>query len=359
MTTMTVRAARLVARGDPLRVEEVPLAGRLPAEALRSAKAAAATAPEGGTPEGGAPEGGTPEGGTPEGGTPGDEVVVEMSYAGVNPIDRYIVLGRVAPDAPLPRTVGVEGVGTVDGRLVVVHGTGVATSREGLWATAARVPLEATVGVPDGVDPQSAAAVGVAGATAWRTVHDLAQVRSDDRVLVMGASGGVGSMIVSLLRSSGALVWGQTGQERKRDAIMASGAARAVVVGTPAGLGDAVRELRPTVIFDPLGGGFTGAAVDALETRGRLAIFGASADTHGSVPLQSLYRKGLRVLGYGARSEPAESVHQAIRHALEAVRDGQLNVAVDEVMPLDAVNDAMARLARRDVEGKLLLCLSR
>lgn len=337
MITTTVRAARLIEHGDPLRVEDVPLAGRLPAEAPRRGEGAA----------------------TAQGtGAQGDEVVVEMLYAGVNPIDRYIVLGRVAPDAPLPRTVGVEGVGTVDGRLVVVHGTGVATSREGLWATAARVPLEATVAVPGGVDPQSAAAIGVAGATAWKTVHDLAQVRADDRVLVLGASAGVGSMIVSLLRLSGALVWGQTGQKKKTGAIEAAGAARSVVVGTPADLGDAVRELRPTVVFDPLGGGFTGAAVDALETRGRLVIFGTSADTHGSMPLQALYRKGLRVLGYGGLTEPAESVHEAIRHALEAVRDGRLDVAVDEVVPLDGVNDAMARLARREVEGKLLLSLS-
>lgn len=337
MTMTTVRAVRLIAHGDPLRVEEVALGGRLAARApLHEDRAASAHEPP----------------------APADEVLVEMSYAGVNPIDRYIVLGRFAPDAPLPRTVGVEGVGTVDGRLVVVHGTGVAITREGLWATAARVPLEATVPVPGGVDPKSAATIGVAGATAWKTVHDLAQVRAEDRVLVLGASGGVGTMIVSLLRTSGAIVWGQTGRQEKVATIEAAGASRAVVVATPQTLGDAVRALRPTVVFDPLGGGFTGAAIDALETRGRLVVFGTSAGTDGEIPLQALYRKGLRVLGYGGRAEPAESVRDAVHHALEAVRDGRLDVVVDEVVPLDGVNEAMDRIARREVEGKLLLSCS-
>jgi len=337
MTTTTVRAARLITHGEPLRVEEVPLSGGSPAERARPREVAASAR---------------------EAGASADEVVVEMLYAGVNPIDRYIMLGRVAAEAPLPRTVGVEGVGTVDGRLVVVHGTGVATMREGLWATAARVPLTATVPVPDGVDPKSAAAIGVAGATAWRTVHDLAQVQADDRVLVMGASGGVGTMIVSLLRASGAVVWGQTGQEKKTGVIEAAGAARVVVVDAPEDLGDAISGLRPTVVFDPLGGRFTGAAIDALETRGRLVIFGTSADTHGSVRLQALYRKGLQVLGYGGLTEPAASVHDAMQHALEAVRDGRLVVTVADVVPLEAVNEAVARLADRDVAGKLLLSLA-
>lgn len=323
-TKRTVRAARLVVHGEPLRVEDVPL-----------------DEPGRGQGDAGSEE----------------DVVVEMAFGGVNPIDRYIALGAVAPDAPLPRTIGVEGAGTVDGRPVVVHGTGIATARDGVWAGAALVPRTSMVSVPDGVDLQRAAAMGVAGATAWKTVHDLARVHAEDRVLVLGASGGVGSMIVSLLRKSGAVVWGQTGQEKKTGAIEARGAARAIVTAEPAGLGAAVRELRPTVVFDPLGGGFTGAAVDALEPRGRLVIFGTSADTQGPVPLQALYRKGLSVLGYAGLLEPAESVHAAMRHALDAVRDGLLDVPVDEVMPLDEVNGAFERLARREVQGKLLLSL--
>lgn len=312
---MRTRAARLTAHGAPVVVEEVEV---------------------------------------PEPG-PG-EVLVEMVHGGVNPVDRYVALGLVAPETPLPRTLGVEGAGTVDGRRVVLHGHGLASRRDGLWSGYAVVPEAAAVDVPRGVDLLAAAAMGVAGVTAWRAVSELARVTAGDRVLVLGASGGVGSMIVSLARSLGATVWGQTGAEGKAAWVRAHGADH-VVVADADGLVRAAAELAPTVVFDPLGGGFTGAAVALLEAHGRLVTFGTSAGTDGTVPLQALYRKGLTVLGYGGLIEPDEVLAQGIAAALRAVEQGRLQVTVDEVLPLDAVNDAFDQLAERRVQGKLVLDL--
>ncbi|HTX63995.1 MAG TPA: zinc-binding alcohol dehydrogenase family protein [Acidimicrobiales bacterium] len=310
-----VRAARLVEHGRPLALERVRL------------------------------------------GEPGaDDLVVEMAFAGVNPVDRYGALGRVAPDAPVPRTLGVEGIGRADGQWVVMHGHGLGTTRDGLWADAAVVPRAACVAVPEGVEPSVAAALGVAGATAYRTVVDLAKVTPDDRVLVLGASGGVGGMIVSLVHAIGAQVWGQTGSGKKLRAIDESGADRSVVADAGT-LAAAVAELRPTVAFDPLGDGFTGAAVEALEPFGRLVLFGASADPDGRLPLLALYRKHLTILGYGGLIEPAEVVRRSVQGALEAVRDGRMSVRIDSVLALEDVNDALRRIAERDVAGKLVLAL--
>ena len=71
----------------------------------------------------------------------------------------------------------------------------------------------ALIDVPDGVELRAAAAMGVAGVTAWRVVTELAQVKPDDTALVLGASGGVGSTIVSVAHAAGATVIGQTGHE--------------------------------------------------------------------------------------------------------------------------------------------------
>ncbi len=310
-----MRAARLLEHGKPLEVRRVPL-------------------------------------GEPG---PGD-VLVEMGFAGVNPVDRYGASGRVAPDAPLPRTLGVEGAGRVEGRWVVMHGHGLGTSRDGLWADAAIVPRTACVDVPDGVDPATAASLGVAGATAYRTVTDLARVSPDDRVVVLGASGGVGTMIVSLVHAIGAQVWGQTGNAKKARAIEESGADRSVVAGADT-LAAAVAQLRPTVVFDPLGGGFTGAAIEALEPYGRLVLFGASVDVEGRVPLLVLYRKHLTILGYGGLIEPDDVIHRSVEGALEAVREGRMSVRIDSILPLEDVNDALRRIERREASGKLVLSL--
>jgi NADPH2:quinone reductase len=130
---MRVTAARLVEHGQPLQVQDMEL------------------------PEPAA-----------------DEVVLELAYAGVNPVDMYAAQGQVARDAPVPRTLGTEGAGTAGGRPAVARGYGIGTAKDGLWATAAVVPRAALIEVPDGVGLEAAAAMGVAGVTAWRTVTELA-----------------------------------------------------------------------------------------------------------------------------------------------------------------------------------------
>ena len=312
---MKVVAARLVEHGKPVRVEEVDL---------------------------------------PE---PGEgEVIVDLAFAGVNPVDHYGALGRVAADGPVPRTLGTEASGWVNGRAVMVGGHGLGTRRDGLWATRAAVPEESLIDVPEGVPLEHAAAMGVAGATAWCTVTGVAKVTPEDRVLILGASGGVGSIAVSVARALGATVWGQTEAADKASWVRERGAHQVISAGADS-LVDAVRELRPTVVIDPLGDGFFGAALEALVERGRLVIFGTSAGDRGDVPLQALYRKGLTVFGYGGLLDSEETRARHSAEALEAARDGRLQVVIDRIMALDQVNEAFELLAERKVQGKLVLDL--
>jgi NADPH2:quinone reductase len=310
---MRVKAARLVQHGQPLRVEEVDLAEPGP-----------------------------------------QEVVVQVAYAGVNPVDMYRAQGRVAPDAPLPRTLGAEGAGTAEGRPVMVRGHGVGNTRDGVWANAAVVPRAALVDVPEGVALEAAAAMGVAGVTAWRVVTEIAQVTPDDTVLVLGASGGVGSIIVSIAHRLGATVAAQTGHEDNTEWIKARGADH-VIVSVADGLADAAADLSPTVVFDPLGGGFTGAAVQALQPHGQLILYGTSAGPEGQVPLQALYRKGISVRGYAGLLASDEEIGTALHEAMRALAAGQFTVPIDAAMPLAEVNDAFDRLSHRQVRGKIVL----
>jgi NADPH:quinone reductase len=312
----TVHAVRLTEHGEPLRVQPVQL-----------------PAPGAG------------------------EVVVALHYAGVNPIDRYIAEGRVAPDAPLPRTLGGEASGELDGRPVLVAGAGLGTARDGVWAQSAVVPTTAVVDIPDGVALRAAAALGVAGLTAINCVRDLASVTSEDRVLVLGASGGVGGMIVSLARALGATVWGQTGSAAKSAEIIETGADRAIV-GAADQIAAEIAQLAPTVVFDPLGDGFVAPVVEGMAARGRLVTFGVSAGPEVTFNMQLVYRKALSILGYGGGQMTQQERRPGLVAALEAVRSGELVVRIDAVLGLDQVNEAFQRLVDRRVEGKLLLDLS-
>jgi len=311
----SVHAARLQRHGDPLVVEAVTLPA--PAEG---------------------------------------ELRVQFQFGGVNPIDRYTAEGRVSPDGPLPRTLGGEAAGTADGHPVLVAGEGLGASRDGVWAQAANVPRESVVPIPAGVDPQQAAAMGIAGLTALNCVRELGRVTDSDRVLVLGASGGVGNMIVSLASSVGASVWGQTGSEDKVGPITEAGAGRVLVSG-PEGLASGLSELRPTIVFDPLGGEFVAPSVQALTERGRLVSFGVSAGAEVTFNLQLVYRKMLSILGYGGMQLTREERRSGLAAALEALEAGSIKVRIDQVLALAEVNDAFSRLTDRRVQGKLLLDL--
>ena len=282
---------------------------------------------------------------------------VEMHFAAVNPLDRYAAEGRAGDPDKVPRTLGVEGAGYVDGRPVFVRGGDLGLTRDGVWSRRAVVPAENVVAVPAGVDLRQAAAVGVAGTTAWRVVHEYAQVGRDDRVLVLGAGGGVGSLLVPLARNTGATVWGQVGDPGKQGFVRARGAARGRAVADAAGLAAAVAELAPTVVLDPLGDGFFTAAIEALEPGGRLVSFGTSAGPEVTLNAQRLYRKGLTVRGYnslgitprrrrGCRRRPARGDGGRARgHPHRRRRAAR------------QVNEALARLRDRAVIGKIVLDL--
>lgn len=282
------------------------------------------------------------------------ETLVQMRYLSVNPIDIWATQGKAGGQPKMPFVPGVEGVGEANGQLVLVNGGGVGTLRDGVFQERAAVPDTVLTPLPKDVDPKQAAALGVAGATAWRVVHDFAQVTANDRVLVLGASGGVGTLVVQVARNTGAAVWGQTTNAHKTDVIREVGA-QGVILATAETLRDAAKDVRPTVVIDALGDGFTGAAIDLLEPRGRLVIFGTSAGESGQLSLRNLYRKLLRVLGYGGLAATEEERQKAIQQVVAEVAAGRIHVVIDEVLPLDQANEAFRRVLQREGHGKLLL----
>jgi NADPH2:quinone reductase len=242
----------------------------------------------------------------------------------------------------------------MDGIPVLVNGEGLGVTRDGTFAGAVTCPREAVIEAGQGADLGQLAAMGVAGLTAWNVVTESAQVTKQDRVLVLGAGGGVGIPIVSLASSTGAEVWGQVSTAAKVAAVSQVGASR-VLVCDAAGLPEAATSLAPTVVIDALGGHFTAAALSVMEPGGRLVSYGASAGAEASINMTRFYRNGQRIIGYGGGRLTTERRRAGLLEALAALADGRLRVRVDRVLPLSEVNEAFALLAARSVTGKLLL----
>jgi NADPH2:quinone reductase len=259
-----------------------------------------------------------------------------------------------AAAANLPWIPGTEATGRVGDRAVLIRGGGLGVVRPGLYRDKIAVPEEWLLSLPDGCDLAQAAAIPVAGITAWQALHGRAQIGPLDRVLVLGASGGVGAVATQLAKVVGAEVWGQTGSAAKVDGIVANGADK-VVVTDAAGLEAAVESFQPTVILDPLGGPFTDAAIGAISNKGRLVVYGTSNAEQVSINLRRLYRKGVSLLGYAGLVDTAEEQRTALDTLLAMLAAGSLRVPIGDVLPLEQAADAHARILGRGVEGKILL----
>ena len=284
------------------------------------------------------------------------DVVVDIVYAAVNPLDVWTCNGNFAAVTALPHIPGVEGIGRIGEKVFLVRGSGLGIGRPGTYAQQLAVPPGTLVEVPAGIDLQQAASMGVAGLTAWRCVHDRGTVTAADTVLVTGATGGVGSLALQLAKATGATVIGQTSNRDKTKAIEKL-VGTAVVAANGSELAAALAGIQPTVIIDGLGGTFVRAGIEALANDGRYVTYGTSADTEANIDMRVLYRKGVTLLGYTGLREPDPSA--AYAQLFAAVVAKHLAMTIDEVLPLDRAGDAHARILERKVTGKLLLDVNR
>jgi len=283
------------------------------------------------------------------------EHLVEIAFASVNPLDVWITQGSIgAAAANLPWIPGTEATGHADGRAVLVRGGGLGVVRQGLYCERVAVPDAWLMPLPEGIDLAQAAALPVAGITAWQALHHRALISALDRVLVLGASGGVGAVAVQLAHVAGAQVWGQTGSQGKVAGITANGADHVVVAGAEE-LQSAVESFDPTVVLDSLGGPYTDAAIGALHDQGRLVVYGTSNNEQVSINLRRLYRKGITLLGYGGMTDTPQEQRAALEKLLAMMSAGSLRIPVSEVLPLGEAAAAHARILGRGVEGKIVL----
>ena len=142
------------------------------------------------------------------------EVLVRVHAASVNPVDTYFREGSYQP-ADLPWIPGVDFAGEVaaSGEGVDrfdegdrVFGTGLGNNHPGTYAEYVASPEDRIAHLPDGVDFDAGAAIGVAGVTSWRALIDHARLEPAETVLVHGGSGGVGHAAVQVAAATGARV---------------------------------------------------------------------------------------------------------------------------------------------------------
>jgi NADPH:quinone reductase-like Zn-dependent oxidoreductase len=275
----------------------------------------------------------------------GGEAVVEILAAPVNPIDLAVAAGRnPAGHPPLPFVPGCEGVGTADGRLVWVYRGGVGIARNGCFAERVAAPDEAITPVPEGADPALAAAMGIAGMAGWASLSTRVPVREDDVVLVLGATGTVGTVAVQAARLLGARRVVAAGRD---SAALGRLEADATVALDGEDLVAAFRDAcdgGPTLVFDPLWGEPAAAAIEAAARGARVVQLGQSAGATSPVTSAAIRFKGLEIYGFSNFNLPKDVLDREYARLVEHAMNGDIRVEIER-LPLDAVGEAWERQA--------------
>jgi NADPH2:quinone reductase len=271
----------------------------------------------------------------------GDAGDVEVLAVALNPIDLAVGSGRFpGGHPPLPYIPGCEAVGLVGGRRTYLFGEGFGVSRDGFLAERVDFPADRAFPVPDGVDDGLAVACGIAGVAGWVPLARRAPVEPGDRVLVLGATGTVGSVAVQAARLLGAERIVAAGRDRaKLERTRELGADETVLLEE----GDLVERFReacggdgPTLVFDPLWGTPARAAVDAAARRARIVQLGQSAGPESTLTSGAIRLKELSILGHSNYVLSPQELRDAYLELLEHVAAGR--IAIDyETFSLDEV----------------------
>jgi NADPH:quinone reductase len=284
-------------------------------------------------------------GDAPDPATSEGEVLVQILAAPLNPIDLAVAAGRLpAGHPPLPYVAGCEGVGRANGDLVWVSRAGVGMVRNGCMADSVAAPADALVPVPEGADAAIAGAMGIAGMAGWTPFAWRTPVRQDDVVLVLGATGTVGTVAVQAARVLGARRVVAVG--RNPEALDRLDADAKVRLDG----GDLVTAFRdacdggPTLVFDPLWGDPITAAVEAAAPGARVVQLGQSAAPTASLASAAIRFKGIEIYGYSNFNVPRDVLEREYTRLVEHAMRGDIRVDVERV-PLDEVAEAWRRQA--------------
>ena len=294
------------------------------------------------------------------------EVLVAIEAASLNFPDLLIVQGKYQLKPPLPFVPGAEFAGRVDAvgeRVSGIHvGQRVAClSGIGAFATHAVVNAALCVPLPAGFPAVDAAAFIMTYATSHHALIDRAQLKGGETVLVLGAAGGVGTSAIQIAKTAGARVIAAASTDAKCAFCLSIGADATIDTSTQ-NLREAIKSITggkgPDVIYDPVGGDQTEAAFRSIAWRGRHLVVGFASGPIPALPLNLTLLKGASVVGvfWGdfARREPKAAAAMMLELMIW-YGEGKIKPLIDATMPMSELKAAFARMAARDVRGKLVL----
>jgi NADPH2:quinone reductase len=295
-----------------------------------------------------------------------DEVLVEVRAAGVNFPDILLTQGKYQFKPAPPFSPGGEAAGIVRavGSNVKNFQPGervAATMISGAFAEVVAVPEATCVKMPEDVGFEVGAATLLTYATTYHALVDRAELKAGETLLVLGAAGGVGISALQLGKLLGAKVIAAASSEDKLEVCRAEGADETINY-TSEDLKERTKELTggngADVIYDPVGGKYSEAALRAIAWKGRHLVVGFAAGDIPKIPLNLTLLKGCQIVGvfWGSFvARESEKNRDNCRQIFSWVSEGKLKPHLDSVLPFSQAKEALERIANRSVKGKIVL----
>jgi len=293
------------------------------------------------------------------------EVLVEVAYAGLNFFDTLIIEGKYQVKAVPPFSPGGEFSGRVVGLGPGARGFAVGDRVMGFCpygAAAERIAIPASrlARVPDRLALDKAAGLSVAYGTSLHALKQRAEMKPGETLLVLGASGGVGLAAVEIGKAMGARVIAGASSDEKLAFARSYGADETINTATDdlrARLKDLAQK-GVDVVYDPVGGALTEAALRSLAWKGRLLVIGFASGEIPRPPLNIPLLKGCDIRGvywgeFTAR-EP-EAHRQNLAELMDWAKSGTLSVHIHAKYAVEDFRNAFEAIAKRQTLGKILL----
>lgn len=294
------------------------------------------------------------------------EVRLKVHAASVNFPDILIIQRKYQVRPELPFTPGVELSGTV-----LDVGPGVERLRPGMrvaanigtggFAEEATAREDACFILPEAIPDDVGAAFLLTYGTTWHALGDRAALKAGERLLVLGAAGGVGLAACDIGRDLGARVIAAASSAEKLALCREYGASETIDYSTEdlrAGIARATGGLGADVIYDPVGGGLAEPAFRSIAWRGRYLVIGFAGGAIPALPLNLALLKGASLVGvyWGdhVRREPERHTRET-EEMIAAIAAGRLKPLVSRRYKLAETAQALRDMAARRVLGKIVI----
>jgi alcohol dehydrogenase len=304
------------------------------------------------------------------------EVVVRVGATSLNYHDLFTLKGMPGIKVPMPIVMGIDVAGTVaavgpgvsgwkSGDRVLIDPVDRERFRllgemyDGGLAEAVKVPAHQLVRLPSSISFEEAACLPVAYGTAYRMMFARGAIKKGERVLILGASGGVGTCCVQLAKMAGATVIACASTEAKLTQLREMGADYGInyvetdfveavhkQFGKPRFAGDSNGV---DVVVNFTGGDTWVRSMRCLHKNGRLLTCGATAGFNPPTDIRYIWSFELNVIGSNGWER------QDLIDLLQLTETRKIRPVVDHVFPLHQARDAFAKLEKRDVCGKVLV----